>query len=315
VRSLTCASSDCSAATAHRQCLLVDDPHPRMSDHPRQTASDLTGEMHDATFGVLRFPALSSIAALTLPPAAAFHRAGSREHVPRFEIGQRQRVACAPRARPTKGNPNVVGIPVIVGTPVWVVGQGAVLCGVESGADGLEGVGKGVSVRAGADPFGLRATDGGLKPPPPSSVEPSGIPTIPMDDPGPIDEARGGDAVADAAQAPGALAAIPPPSKGAAPGVPVTEPPMPADAPVTGLPMLGDVPVVELPMAANGGADETHVAPSIGEAPDVVGLTPGVASSVAPRGTPVCPTGAFGMPSGDVRPSGGRGEVFRGACA
>jgi len=206
---------------------------------------------------------------------------------------------------------------VIVGTPVWVVGQGAVLCGVESGADGLESVVRGVSVRAGADPFGLRATDGGLKPPPPSSVEPNGIPTIPTDDPGPIDEAMGGDAVADAAQAPGALAAIPPPSKGAVPDVPVTEPPMPADAPVTGLPMLGDVPVVALPMAADGGVDETppHVAPSIGEAPDVVGLTPGVASSVAPRGTPVCPTGAFGMPSGDVRPSGGRGEVLRGACA
>ena len=275
-----------------------------MSDHPRQTASDLTGEMHDATFGVLRFPALSSIAALTLPPAAAFHRAGSREHVAGFEIGQGQRVASAPRARPTKGDPNVVGIPVIVGTPVWVVVQGAVLCGVESGADGLESVGRGVSVRAGADPFGLRATDGGLKPPPPSSIEPSGIPTMPTDDPGPIDEAMGGDAVADAAQAPGALAAIPPPSKGAAPGVPVT-----------GLPMLGGVPVIELPMAANGGVDETHVAPSIGEAPDVVGLTPGVASSVAPRGIPVCPTGAFGIPSGDVRPSGGRGEVFRGACA
>jgi hypothetical protein len=273
--------------------------------------------MHDATFGVLKFPALSSIAALTLPPAAAFHRAGSREHVPRFEIGQWQRVASAPRPRPAKGNPNVVGTPLIVGTPVWVVVQGAVLCGVESGADGLESVGKGVSVRAGADAFGLRTTDGGLKPPPPSWVEPSGIPTLPMDDPGPIDEAMGGDAVADAAQAPGALAAIPPPSKGAEPepDVPVTEPPMPADAPVTGLPMLGDVPVVELPMAADGGVDETHVAPSIGEAPDVVGLTPGVASSVAPRGTPVCPTGAFGMPSGDVRPSGGRGELLRGACA
>lgn len=302
MRSLTCASSDCSAATAHRQCLLVDDRHPHMSDHPRQTASDLTGEMHDATFGVLRFPALSSIAALTLPPAAVRDRQG-------------QRVASAPRARPTKGDPNVVGTPLIVGTPLWVVVQGAVLCGVESGADGLESVGKGVSVRAGADPFGLRATDGGLKPPPPSSIEPSGIPTMPTDDPGPIDEAMGGDAVADAAQAPGALAAIPPPSKGAEPDVPVTEPPMPADAPVTGLPMLGGVPVIELPMAANGGVDETHVAPSIGEAPDVVGLTPGVASSVAPRGIPVCPTGAFGIPSGDVRPSGGRGEVLMGACA
>jgi len=285
-----------------------------MSDHPRQTACDLTGEMHDATFGVLRFPALSSIDALTLPPAAAFHRAGSREHVARFEIGQGQPVACLPSCVPVLGDPNVVGVPVIVGTPVWVYWHVGVLCGVESGADGSESVGKGVSVRAGADAFGLRATDGGLKPPPPSSVEPSGIPAGPTDDPGPIDEASGGDAVADAVQPADVLPAIPPPSKGAAPDVPVTEPPVPADAPVTGLPMLGDAPVVEPPMAA-GGVDETHGAPSIGEAPNVVGLTPGVASSVAPRGTPVCPTGAFGMPSGDVRPSGGRGEVLRGACA
>ena len=258
---------------------------------------------------------MSSIDALTLPPAAAFHRAGSREHVARFEIGQGQPVACLPSCVPVLGDPNVVGVPVIVGTPVWVYWHVGVLCGVESGADGSESVGKGVSVRAGADAFGLRATDGGLKPPPPSSVEPSGIPAGPTDDPGPIDEASGGDAVADAVQPADVLPAIPPPSKGAAPDVPVTEPPVPADAPVTGLPMLGDVPVVELPMAADGGADETHVAPSIGEAPDVVGLTPGVASSVAPRGTPVCPTGAFGMPSGDVKPSGGRGEVLRGACA
>jgi hypothetical protein len=223
-----------------------------------------------------------------------------------------------PRARPAKGDPNVVGTPLIVGTPVWVVGHGAVLCGVESGADGLEGVGRGASVMAGADAFGLRATDGGLKPPPPSSVEPSGIPTMPTDDPGPIDEARGGDAVAEAAQASGMLAAIPPPSKGdAVPDVPGADPPMPADAPVTGLPMLADVAISELPMAADGGIDEAslHVAPSIGDVPAVVGLTPGVASSVAPRGIPVCPTGAFGMPSGDVMPSAGRGEVLVRACA
>src|SRR5260221_11339905 len=182
-------------------------------------------------------------------------------------------------ARPAKGNPNVVGTPLIVGTPLWVVVQGAVLCGVESGADGLEGVGKGVSVKAGADAFGLRTTDGGLKPPPPSWVEPSGIPTLPMDDPGPIDEAMGGVAVADAAQASGALAAIPPPSKGAEPepDVPVTEPPMPADAPVTGLPMLGDVPVVELLMSADGGVVLTHDAPSISASPYEAAMQPIVA--------------------------------------
>jgi hypothetical protein len=140
---------------------------------------------------------------------------------------------------------------------------------------------------------------------------------MPTDDPGPIDEARGADAVAEAAQAPDTVAAIPPPSKGAVPDVPGSGPPMPADAPVTGLPMSADVPVSALRMAADGGTDETplHVTPSNGDTPDVVGLTPGVASSVAPRGIPVCPTGAFGMPSGDVTPSAGRGEVLMGACA
>ena len=130
---------------------------------------------------------------------------------------------------------------------------------------------------------------------------------MPTDDPGPIDEAIGGDAVADAAQAPGALAAIPPPSKGAVPDVPGTEAPMPADAPV-----------IELPMAVDGGADEAppHITPNMGDAPAVAGLAPGVASSVAPRGMPVRPTGEFGpRPSGDVTPSAGSGEVLMGDCA
>src|SRR5262249_56861464 len=122
--------------------------------------------------------------------------------------------ACLPSCVAVLGAPNVVGVPVIVGTPFWAYGHVGVLCGVESGADGSESVGKGVTVRARADAFGLRATDGGLlKPPPPSSLAPSGIPTIPTDDPGPIDEASGGDAVADAAQPPDVLPAIPPPSK------------------------------------------------------------------------------------------------------
>jgi hypothetical protein len=75
--------------------------------------------------------------------------------------------------------------------------------------------------------------------------------------------------------------------------------------------------VIELPMAEGAGADEapTHVVPIMGAAPDVIGLTPGVASSVAPMGIPVCPTGAFGMPRGDVMPSAGRGETFIRVCA
>ena len=170
----------------------------------------------------------------------------------------------------------------------------------------------------GAEGVGLRATDGGLRPPPPSSVEPSGIPTRPAVEPGPIVEAIGGDAVADAAQAPGALAAIPPPSKSGAPDIPVTELPMAADAPVVvPFAMPADAAVIGLPTAAEAGVGEApaHVAPIMGAAPDVVGLTPGVASSVAPMGIPVCPTGALGMPSGDVMPSAGKGETFMEACA
>ena len=215
-------------------------------------------------------------------------------------------------AMPGKGAPNVVSTPVAVGTPVAVVGHGSVLCGVKKDDDGLEdgAVPKGVSEPIkGAEGFALRATDGGLRPPPPNSVEPSGIPTMLTDDPGPIDEAIGGDAVADAAQVPGAVAIIPPPSKGTLP--------MPADPPVVALPMAVGATVIELPIAADAGDDEApaHVAPIMGAAPDVIGLTPGVASSVAPRGIPVCPTGAFGMPSGDVMPSAGRGEMFMRACA
>jgi hypothetical protein len=229
-----------------------------------------------------------------------------------FWHAQRQPVvsACKPRAKPVNGAPKLVGTPVNVGTPVWVVGHGGVLCDVKRDNDGLEGgaAPRGVSeLVTGAKAFGLRATDGGLRPPPPSSVEPSGIPTMPTDDPGPIDEAIGGDAVADAAQVPGAAAIIPPPSKSALP--------MPAEPPGVEVPMAVGA-AVGLAMAANAGAEEalTHVAPIMGAAPDVIGLTPGVASSVAPRGIPVCPTGAFGMPRGDVKPSAGRGETLMRVC-
>jgi hypothetical protein len=229
---------------------------------------------------------------------------------------------------PVKGDPNVVGVPLIVGTPVWVYEHVGVLGaaeidGVEGGVMPLRG---GSELITGAEAFGLSAMNGGLRPPPPSSVEPSGIPAGPTVDPGPIDEASGGDAVADAVQPPDVLPAIPPPSNSAVLDSPGIEPPVPADAPVVELPIPGDaavaglpipvdVAVVELPMPAGVGEAPAHVAPIKGAAPDVAGLTPGVASSVAPRGTPVCPTGAFGMPNGDVTPSGGRGEVLRGACA
>jgi hypothetical protein len=92
---------------------------------------------------------------------------------------------------------------------------------------------------------------------------------------------------------------------------------MPAEPPAVELPMALGATVIEPPMAVGAGADEapTHVVPIMGAAPDVIGLTPGVASSVAPMGIPVCPTGAPGMPSGDVMPSAGRGETFIRVCA
>ena len=108
---------------------------------------------------------------------------------------------------------------------------------------------------------------------------------------------------------------MPPPSKSAVPDNPVMELPVAASAPVVGLP--APAPVIALAMASDAGAGEApaHVAPINGEAPNVVGLTPGVASSVAPMGTPVCPTGAFGTPRGDVMPSAGSGDTFMRACA
>ncbi len=93
--------------------------------------------------------------------------------------------------------------------------------------DGLEGwavLKEPSELIKGADAFELRATDAGLRPPPPSSVEPSGIPTMPTDDPGPIDEAIGGITL-----------------------------PMAADPPATELPIPVGATVIELPMAAGGG--------------------------------------------------------------
>ena len=227
-------------------------------------------------------------------------------------------MACLPSDTPAKGAPNVVGTPSIVGTPFWVLGHGRALGAADS--DGVEGAVMPVSgvsaLIAGAEGLGLSATDGGLSPPPPSSVEPSGIPAGPTGEPG---EANGGDAVADAPHVPCALAVMPPPSNsalpdspGVAPAMPamLVEPSIPADAPVIGLTI-----VVELPMAADAGDAPTHVAPIKGAAPDVVGLTPGVASSIAPRGIPVCPTGALGTPSGDVMPKAGSGETLMRAWA
>src|SRR5262249_12297699 len=122
---------------------------------------------------------------------------------------------------PANGAPNVVGTALIVGTPVWVVAHRAVICGVTNEFGGVV-AGRGVSVIVGADGFGFSATDG-LRTPPPSSVEHSGNPAGPTDEPGPIDEANGGGAGGDAAHVAGAVPAPPPPSKGKdSPGLALT---------------------------------------------------------------------------------------------
>lgn len=149
------------------------------------------------------------------------------------------------------------------------------------------------SVGTGADKLGVRATDGGLRPPAPSSVEPSGIPTRATDDAEPIpvgDEADAAGAVEEllpfAAQVPDAVPAMPPPSKTEVePDVPAVDIPVPDVAPPEHVVLL----------AVNAS----------GDVPDVNGLTPGDASPVAPRGMPVGATGEPGpMPSGDIMPSG-----------
>src|SRR5258707_13545139 len=112
------------------------------------------------------------------------------------------------------------------------------------------------------------------------------MPTGPTDEPGPIDEASGADAVADAAHVPGAVAVMPAGSKSG-----LLEAPIPADAPVIAL---------DVKAYAGAGEAPVHVAPIKGEAPNVVGLTPGVASSVARMGITVCPTGEWGVLWGEV---------------
>jgi hypothetical protein len=158
----------------------------------------------------------------------------------------------------------------------------------------------------------------GLTPPPPSSVDPSGIPTRPPDadtDPVPVGEE------ADAAgfakelallvgQVPDAALALLPPSNTveldvAALDAPVPKDPVPKDVP--------DVPMLELatPKEACGMTPPLmppHVALKLGvgpsDAPEVRGLTPNC------PGTTVATGGAASMPSGDVMPSGdGPGDV------
>jgi hypothetical protein len=106
-------------------------------------------------------------------------------------------------------------------------------------------------------------------------------------------EAAGCDETPVVEHVPDAVPAEPPPSNSAV--EPVDPMPEPAPPPEH----------VELLPAIAAGSDGF----------DVVGLTPGVASSVAPRGTPTGPTAPPGpIPSGEVTPSGD-GELVPPTCA
>lgn len=222
-----------------------------------------------------------------------------------------------PRARPANGDPNVVGTPEIVGTPVCVSVHGGGFDDVDSDDDAEEledGGASGLSVLIiGAEGFGINATEGGLRPALPISVAPMGTPTGATGDPG-VDVAG---AVAAppppvGAQGPDALA-MPPPAM-PAPAVLAPMPP-PSNAALLEAPVVALVTAAEMAAADNAPPHATPLRGSSGDAPDRIVLAPGVASSVAPKGIRVGPTGPAGpMPSGDVTPKGSPGERL-GACA
>lgn len=156
----------------------------------------------------------------------------------------------------------------------------------------------------------------GLRPPVASSVDPIGIPTRPMVVREPMlgDEADAvglDEAVAAVAHVPEGVPAMPAPSNsGVGADVPDIAP-IAEDSPAIELP----VPVVAFPMPEDAvcidpmpleHAEVVVIVMALDALElDVIGLTPGVASSVAPSGRPVAPTGAPGpIPRGEVIPSG-----------
>jgi hypothetical protein len=178
----------------------------------------------------------------------------------------------------------------------------------------------GVVLNAELVPAGTEVT--GLRPPAPSSVEPIGIPIRPMVDAEPIPVGDEADPAGPAkelppvwGQPPDALPAMPPPSNAVVDvEVPAVEMPVPNDDPVMELPMPDDIPGPELTSPNEDSGIEppmprhpalVTVVGTIGDAPDVNGLTPGDPIAVAPRGIPTGRTGeAEPTPSGDVMPIG-----------
>jgi hypothetical protein len=148
---------------------------------------------------------------------------------------------------------------------------------------------------------------GGLRPPAPSSVEPIGIPIRPtVEEPIPVGDdadAAGSpdEPLLTVGQVPDAVPAMPPPSNCVVDvEVPALEVPVPNDVPFVELPnsevpptpIPDDIPVVELPTPNDDSAIEPPMPRHPGlvpvvnpDTPGAIGLAPGDASSVAPRGT------------------------------
>jgi hypothetical protein len=189
-----------------------------------------------------------------------------------------------------------------------------------------------LNVEVSVDELVLGMVSEGLRPPAPSSVEPIGIPIRPTVDAEPIPVGDEADAAGPpkelppiTIQVPDAVPAMPPPSNTVVDVEgPAVEMPVPTDVPAVALPMPDDklpapddIPVAALPRPNEDSAIappmplHAEALPVVGDAPGVIGLTPGDASSVAPRGIRTGGTGAAGpTPSGDVMPSGeGPGEI------
>jgi hypothetical protein len=190
-----------------------------------------------------------------------------------------------------------------------------VLPSIETGADRFGITTKGVNVIRGADGLAVKATEAGLRPPTPISVEPIGMPVLPTDGTEPIPvnneiEAPGPAKEPVVAQAPDALPVMPPPSKTAFVllDIAVIEPLAPSDASDDAL-SPKEACGIDPPIPAH--VATLLVKGPMGDVPDVIGLTPRVASSVAPIGIPVGATGApRPIPSGDVTPRGGPGKML-----
>jgi hypothetical protein len=184
-----------------------------------------------------------------------------------------------------------------VDVPVMVVGQGTMLVDGET---------------VGATLWVVMSGNG-LTPPVESSVDPNGMPTRPTVDreasEGEDADPVGLDEAVVLGQVPDAVPEMPAPSNSAVGAdVPDTAP-MAGDSPFTAaVAPTVELPIPEAPVCIDPPvlehAEVVAVIVLEGVPVEALGLTPGVASSVAPSGIPVAPTGAPGpIPSGDVTPS------------